>query len=103
MHHPDFYLMFLGQVGFAVFIGMLSGVAPAAMVESLPAHVRCTALSVGYNVTFGLIGGLTPMIAAYLIQRTGEDLAPAYFLILCAVISLGVIWTMRETVREPLR
>jgi MHS family proline/betaine transporter-like MFS transporter len=43
------------------------------------------------------------MIAAYLIQRTGEDLAPAYFLILCAVISLGVIWTMRETVREPLR
>ena len=103
MHHPDFYLMFLGQVGFAVFIGMLSGVAPAAMVESLPAHVRCTALSVGYNVTFGLIGGLTPMIAAYLIQCTGEDLAPAYFLILCAVISLGVIWTMRETVREPLR
>ena len=103
LHHPDFMLMFLGQLGFAVLIAMISGVAPAAMVESLPARVRCTALSVGYNITFGFIGGLTPMVCAYLIQRTGEDLSPAFFLILTAVISLGVICTMRETVREPLR
>lgn len=103
MHHPDFMMMFLGQVGFAVLIGVISGVAPATMVESLPGHVRCTALSVGYNITFGFIGGLTPMIAAYLIERTGDDLAPAYFLSVAAVVSLAVIATMRETVREPLR
>jgi len=103
MHHRDAVLILIGQMGFAVLIAMFSGAGPTTMVEVLPARVRCTALSVGYNLSVGVIGGLTPLIATYLIERTADDFAPAYFLMLTGAISLGVILTMRETYRDALR
>lgn len=97
IHHRHDLMIFLGQMGFAVLVAMFSGAGPSMMVEALPARVRCTALSIGYNLPVGLVGGTTPMVAAYLIQRTGDDFAPAFFLMATAAITLGVILTLRET------
>jgi MHS family proline/betaine transporter-like MFS transporter len=57
MHHPSFALMLAGQMGFAVLLGVFLWVGPAAMVEVFPARVRCSAYSVGYNLTLGFLGG----------------------------------------------
>lgn len=103
MHHDDAPLILFGQMGFAVLIALFSGAGPTTMVEALPANVRCTALSVGYNLSVGVIGGFTPLVATYLIQRTKDDFAPAYFLMLTGLVSLCVILTMRETYRDTLR
>jgi MHS family proline/betaine transporter-like MFS transporter len=61
MHHPDTPVILLGQLGFVVLIAGFAGVRPAAMVELVPDRLRCTVLSVGYNLSFGILGGLTPM------------------------------------------
>jgi hypothetical protein len=37
------------------------------------------------------------MIAAYLIARTHNDVAPAYYLMATAVVSIGVLLTIPET------
>lgn len=37
------------------------------------------------------------MIAAYLISRTRADLAPAFYLMATAVVSIGVLLTIPET------
>ena len=55
MHHPSFALMLAGQMGFAVLLGVFLWVGPAAMVEVFPARVRCSAYSVGYNLTQGFL------------------------------------------------
>jgi MFS transporter, MHS family, proline/betaine transporter len=75
MHHPSFALMLAGQMGFAVLLGVFLWVGPVAMVEVFPARVRCSAYSVGYNLTLGLLGGTTPMVATYLIARSHDDLS----------------------------
>lgn len=103
MHNTEFVVILFGQMGFAVLVAMFSGAGPTTMVEALPTRVRCTALSVGYNLSVGVIGGLTPLIATYLMHRSADDFAPAYYLITTGVISLGVISTMPETYRQPLR
>ncbi len=41
-----------------------------------------------------LFGGTTPFIATYLVNRTGDDFAPVYYLIATAFLSLFVIWQL---------
>lgn len=102
MHHPDARLILAGQMGFAVLVGLFLGVVPATMVEAFPARVRCSALSFGYNLCLGVLGGTTPLVTAYLITRSHNDLSPAFYLMAAAAISLLVILRLHETARAPL-
>ncbi len=97
MHHPNFAWILTGQFGFALLIGSFMGVGPVTMVEALPCHVRCSALSVGYNICLAVFGGTTPMVAAYVINKSHDDLSIAYYLIAAALISLVVLVKLRES------
>jgi MHS family proline/betaine transporter-like MFS transporter len=88
LHHPSVAWSFAGQLGFAVLIGLFGGALPVAMVEATPRAVRCSAIAIGYNVCVGLLGGMTPLVATWLIGRTHDDLAPAYYVMGAAVVSL---------------
>jgi len=91
LHHPSSASWnFAGQLGFAVLIGLFGGALPVTMVETTPREVRCSAISVGYNLCVGVLGGMTPMVATWLIQRTRDDLAPAYYIMAAALISLVI-------------
>jgi MHS family proline/betaine transporter-like MFS transporter len=103
MHHMDAVLIGLGQLGFAVLVGLLAGANAVTMVEAFPTRVRCSALSVAYNLSLGLFGGTTPMVATYLIKRSHHDLSPAFYLMAAAAVSLMVVLRLRETAHEPLR
>jgi MHS family proline/betaine transporter-like MFS transporter len=60
-------------------------------------------VSVAYNLCVGLLGGTTPLVATYLIARSHDDLAPAYYLMATAAVSTVVVLGLRETAGEPLR
>lgn len=102
MHHQSFFLILLGQVGFAVLYGAGYAGLSAVMIEILPTGVRCSASAIGYNLCLGLFGGTTPLVATYLVQRTADDFAPVYYLMATAVISLIVTLRLPETARKPL-
>jgi MHS family proline/betaine transporter-like MFS transporter len=97
MHHPESLVILLGQLGFAVLVAGFAAVSPVTMVELVPDRLRCTVLSVGYNLGFGILGGLTPMVAVYTINRSHDDLSPAFLLMVAAAVSLIVISGLRET------
>jgi MHS family proline/betaine transporter-like MFS transporter len=102
MHHTNTWVILLGQLGFAILIACFAGASPAAMVELVPNRLRCTVLSVGYNLGFGILGGLTPMVAIYTINRSHDDLSPAFLLMAAAAVSLAVITGLRETYKVAL-
>jgi MFS transporter, MHS family, proline/betaine transporter len=81
------WAIFGGQAGLALLIGTAGGGLPAAMAELTPWRVRCTVLSVGYNVGMALLGGTTPMVATWLLARSGHSLAPAVYLSVAAVLA----------------
>ena len=76
-----------GQVGLGLVVGVNGATLPAAMAELAPWRVRCTVLSVGYNVALAVLGGTTPMVAEWLVSRTGFKLAPAVYLSAAAVVT----------------
>ena len=99
VHHPSIAFAQFGQLGFVLIIGVYLGALPTAVVEAAPPSVRCTAVSLGYNICFGVIGGLSPLVAAWLITRTGDEIAPAFFIAASAVVTLLAVISLRETYR----
>ena len=96
MHHPDPRLVFLGQLGFVVCIGLYLGAQPALMTQLAPPEVRCTAVALGYNITLGVVGGISPMVATWLVHRTNDALSPALLIAVGAAISFLAIARRRE-------
>jgi MHS family proline/betaine transporter-like MFS transporter len=101
LNHPSASLALLGQLGFVLIIGLYGGILPVVLAEAAPVPVRCTAVSLGYNMCFGVIGGLTPLMAAWLVDRTGDEIAPAFLIMLAAAVTLATIMRFRETYRAP--
>jgi MHS family proline/betaine transporter-like MFS transporter len=101
LNHPSALLAQLGQLGFVVIIGLYGGVQPAILAEMVPPQVRCTAVALGYNIPLGVIGGLTPLTATWLVQRTGDELVPAFLIMAAAAVAFLATVRLRETYRAP--
>ncbi|MBT5660025.1 MAG: MFS transporter [Rhodospirillaceae bacterium] len=102
IHHQNMWMILAGQMGFAILIGLSFGVNPAALVEMVPARIRCSTLSIAYNACLAIFGGTTPLVATYLIHRTNDDLTPAYMVMAVAAVTTLVVLTIKETARKPL-
>lgn len=102
MHRGDPMSGFLGQLGFVVLVGAF-GVQPATMVEAIGGRVRVSAIAIGYNVSLGLIGGFSPLIATWLIETTGDPLSPAFFVAGAAAVSFVATRFLPETAGLPLK
>jgi MFS transporter, MHS family, proline/betaine transporter len=86
------------QILFGVLLALYSGAGPAAISEIFPTHLRATWMSAGYGLAVAIFGGFAPFIATWLIQATGSPMSPTYlYLLPSALISLSVIWRLKET------
>jgi MHS family proline/betaine transporter-like MFS transporter len=100
--HGTLVAVLMGQIGFTLLQVVLSSAMPAFNVEALPRHVRCTALSSGYNLAQAVFGGTVPMVAVALISATGYKLAPSLYLMGAALISFLVVLTNRMQPEEDI-
>jgi MFS transporter, MHS family, proline/betaine transporter len=90
----------LGQLGFALLMGVFLGIGAPMMAQIFRAEVRCSALAIAYNVSLTVFGGTTPAISAYLVARTHNNFAPAFYLMVVAAASSAVILTIKEPPRS---
>src|SRR5262244_385876 len=90
MNHPSELLAQLGQLGLILLIGVYYGTLPAVLVEAAPPAVRCTAVALGYNLCYGLFGGLSPLVATWLVERTGDEIAPAFLMMASAAVTFCI-------------
>ncbi|MFH8492539.1 MFS transporter [Streptomyces coeruleorubidus] len=93
----------LPLAGAAYLLFMLSSAFVQVPAASLWPHlferrVRFTGMAIGYNIGTVLAGGTAPYIAAFLVQRTGNQLSPAFFVMTVCVIGIGALLTVRKDV-----
>ncbi len=81
-----------------LWVTMVYGPIAAYLVESFPAKIRYTALSLPYHIGNGVFGGLLPLIGLTVIAQTGNIFAGLYYPMIVAGITLiiGSI-LMKET------
>jgi len=92
----------VGQIVLAMLVGAASGVLPATMAELAPWRVRCTVLSVAYNLGMALLGGTTPLVAAWLLSRTGVAVAPAWYLTAAGALAFVAAILLPKTLPHRL-
>jgi MHS family proline/betaine transporter-like MFS transporter len=86
-----------GQLLLAVPLGMALGLQGAMVVEIFPLRTRVTSMSFAYSITLALAGGTAPLVSAWLIEKFGVPLAPAYYVMLHGAVGLALLWPMQET------
>lgn len=107
---PMFMLLGTKSIVAAVFVmvalgAMLTlndGCLPSFLAEQFPTVVRYSGFAVAFNLGNALFGGSAPLISTWLIDVTGSDLAPAYYLAVAAAVSLLAVYLASETARRPL-
>jgi MFS transporter, MHS family, proline/betaine transporter len=87
----------VGQILLAVPLGMALGLQGAMVVEIFPLRTRVTSMSFAYSVTLALAGGTAPLVSTWLVERLGQPLAPAWYIMLYGAIGLALIGSMKET------
>lgn len=102
MYHQSTLVIQLSQLGFALVVGLFNGAMPALIVESAPAYIRTTVVALGYNLTMGILGGLTPLVASWLIHRTENEMVPANMIVAVAAISLIAVLFVSESYKKDI-
>ncbi|MBA3368194.1 MAG: hypothetical protein H0T99_05940 [Geodermatophilaceae bacterium] len=92
-----------GQLLLWLPAAVFCGVSLAAYSEMFPTTIRSTGVGISYSVATALFSGTTPLISTLLIERTGSDVSPAWYLMAAGVVSGLVILGIRETSRSELR
>ncbi len=95
-------VIFAGLLMLAILLNFFIGVMASTLPAMFPTHIRYSALASAFNISV-LIAGLTPTIAAWLVETTDNLYMPAYYLMVIAVIGLITGLTMKETANKPLR
>jgi MFS family permease len=80
------------------FVTMVYGPIAAFLVESFPAQIRYSSVSIPYHIGNGWFGGLLPLIATAITTSTGNIYAGLYYPIGIALMTfvVGMIW-LRES------
>jgi MFS family permease len=73
-----------------IYVTMVYGPIAAFLIESFPAKIRYTSFSLPYHLGNGWFGGTLPVIALWLVQRTGDIFAGLYWVIGVALMTFIV-------------
>lgn len=90
----------LALIAFPVtfYIANLASALPALF----PTSSRYGGMGIAYNFSVAIFGGTTPFIVQGLIEGTGDDMMPAYYLMATSVVGAIAIYFLRESAKRPL-
>jgi MHS family citrate/tricarballylate:H+ symporter-like MFS transporter len=88
VNQPTFAKMLLFDLWLSMLFGMYNGAMVAALSEQVPPHVRTTCFSLAFSLAVALFGTFTPLVATWLIDRTGDPASPGFWLVGAASVSL---------------
>jgi MFS transporter, MHS family, proline/betaine transporter len=73
-----------------------SGALPSYMAKIFPTATRVSGLSLSYNIGVTIFGGFAPFFAQSLIDLTGSKLAPSYYIMATAFLSLAALIALHQ-------
>jgi MFS family permease len=73
-----------------IYVTMVYGPIAAFLIESFPAKIRYTSFSLPYHLGNGWFGGTLPLIALWLVQKTGNTFAGIYWVVGVALMTFIV-------------
>lgn len=92
----------LGVLILSTLLACFAAPSAATLPALFPTAVRYAAMGIGFNFAVAAFGGTTPLVTAALVNASGDDLMPAYYLMLAGVIGLITVKFLPESAQVPL-
>ncbi|KTD08529.1 MFS transporter [Legionella jamestowniensis] len=83
IHTKNIYIFILS---FAILTTLNAGTTPGLLINLLRPHTRSTILSISFNFSFGILGGIVPIISFLLIKKFNL-MASIYYLMFAALVT----------------
>ncbi|MGW2212055.1 MFS transporter [Streptomyces sp. NPDC001781] len=93
----------LGVLILSTLLACFAAPSAATLPALFPTAVRYAAMGIGFNFSVAAFGGTTPLVTAALVNATGDELMPAYYLMLAGLIGLVTVKFLPESAQVPLR
>ena len=94
--HPGVGTLIVVQIVLGFLMTGYFGALPGLLSEIFPVQTRTTGMSLAYNIAVTIFGGFGPFIITWLIGSTGSKLAPSFYVIFAAVVSLVALMAARR-------
>ncbi|GCE44786.1 L-Proline/Glycine betaine transporter ProP [Rhodococcus wratislaviensis] len=88
--------LILPLLAMAATFGLYASSTFALVTEILPVRTRSTGIAIGYNLPVAIFGGSAPLVAAWLIERTGDPSSPMYYFVALGCVSLIGLMVIRD-------
>jgi MHS family proline/betaine transporter-like MFS transporter len=83
-------LMFV-QALVGLLLAACLGPVPALLADIFPTKTRGTGLALSYNFSVTIFGGFAPLIVTFLIEKLHNKVAPSFYVMATAVISITAL------------
>jgi len=100
--NPTLTVYLFVQFAGAVLYGLVFGVLPTLLAELFPTKVRYTGISLSFGIAIMSFGGFTPFINTWLVDKSGNIVAPAFWVMAVAALSGLVMLATKDRTNIPL-
>lgn len=87
-YHFDLFWIFICHGLFSVSLGLCYGPRSNFIIQFYSVENRCSGIAISYNIANAIFGGTAPLMAMLIVQATNSQLAPGFFVLGMAFISL---------------
>ena len=77
------------------YIGIICGRLPVISASFFPTQVRYSGVALSYNISFGIVAGLTQMVLFALLKLTGIMWLPALYIAVFSLFALIFLFQVR--------
>ena len=97
--HASLAVLMLMVCWVSLLKSFFSGALPSLMGKIFPVATRVSGMSLSYNISVPIFGGFAPFFAQSLIAVTGTKLAPSYYMMATALLSLAALIVLCRQLR----
>ena len=88
-------LAFLGQTIFVLALCCYGGGCYTFFCERFSTKTRFTSAAISYNISYAALGGTAPFVGTWLVDITGVNTAPGYYMAAAAAVCLVLVFVTR--------
>ena len=94
--YPSLSTLLLVEAILAILNATGGATVIITLAEIFPAEVRATGMSLVYALGVAIFGGFGQFIVTWLIQASGSPIAPAWYVMTCALVTIAALRSVPE-------
>ena len=99
----NFVVILIAELIMCAILTINDGTLSSYLTETFPTNVRYTGFALSFNFANAIFGGSASYISLALISATGNNLAPAWYMVVIAIIAFIAIMLSHEHTGKDLR